>query len=352
MLTLGREGPMHPHTVESASAYSVLGVDNSFSLEDFKKGFSILMNREVSRDEHFVFDMVGIDAPLANAFRRLMLSDVPTVAIETVHMHLNTGVIQDEVLSHRLGLIPLKINPDMLKDRRENGEMTEENTIKFTLQKRCESGVLSIYSGDLKWEPLSDTQLKKFKDAPPQPVIDNILITKLKPGQEVHCELFCEKGIGRVHAKWSPVCTASYRLKPVIAFPKGEVTGKDAEELVSLCPMKVFDLEDLAPGHRSGDSTVAVAARPRHCTSCRACFERFPDRVEVNKIKNHFIFSVESTGAIPAAVIFDKAIGVLIDKCERTRGVLQSYASQAAPAQREKKAKKQVAVEDGDVNMD
>lgn len=57
-------------------------------------------------------------------------------------------------------------------------------------------------------------------------------------------ELICEKGIGRTHAKWSPVCTAYYRLKPDIRI-KGEIVGEDAEELKRLCPMGVFDIEDL-----------------------------------------------------------------------------------------------------------
>jgi DNA-directed RNA polymerase I and III subunit RPAC1 len=31
-------------------------------------------------------------------------------------------------------------------------------------------------------------------------------------------DLICEKGIGKTHAKWSPVCTAFYRLLPDIRF--------------------------------------------------------------------------------------------------------------------------------------
>jgi hypothetical protein len=57
------------------------------------------------------FDLVGIDASIANAFRRLLLAEVPTMAIETVFVFNNSSVIQDEVLSHRLGLIPIKADP-------------------------------------------------------------------------------------------------------------------------------------------------------------------------------------------------------------------------------------------------
>ena len=58
------------------------------------------------------FDLVGVDASIANAFRRILIAEVPTMAIETVYVFNNTSVIQDEVLSHRLGLIPIKANPE------------------------------------------------------------------------------------------------------------------------------------------------------------------------------------------------------------------------------------------------
>jgi DNA-directed RNA polymerase I and III subunit RPAC1 len=61
------------------------------------------------------FDMIGIDASIANAFRRILISEIPTMAIEKVYIANNTSVIQDEVLAHRLGLIPLKANPHLFK---------------------------------------------------------------------------------------------------------------------------------------------------------------------------------------------------------------------------------------------
>jgi len=43
-------------------------------------------------------------------------------------------------------------------------------------------------------------------------------------------DLICEKGIGKTHAKWSPVCTAYYRLLPDIRFDE-PVVADEAEEL-------------------------------------------------------------------------------------------------------------------------
>ena len=52
----------------------------------------------MSLAEHEIeFDMVGIDASIANAFRRILLAEVPTMAIEKIHIYNNTTIIQDEV---------------------------------------------------------------------------------------------------------------------------------------------------------------------------------------------------------------------------------------------------------------
>ena len=57
------------------------------------------------------FDLIHIDTSIANAFRRIMIAEVPSVAAETVYMFMNTSVIQDEVLAQRIGLIHGKLTP-------------------------------------------------------------------------------------------------------------------------------------------------------------------------------------------------------------------------------------------------
>ena len=57
------------------------------------------------------FDSVGVDASFASALRRVLIAEVPTMAIEYVFIKDNTSVIPDEVLSHRLGLVPLRADP-------------------------------------------------------------------------------------------------------------------------------------------------------------------------------------------------------------------------------------------------
>jgi DNA-directed RNA polymerases I and III subunit RPAC1 len=77
-----------------------------FQLDKFKKNLKIKV--ESYKDLELEFDFIGVTPAVANAFRRLMISEVPSMAIEKVYIYNNTSIIQDEILAHRLGLIPLK----------------------------------------------------------------------------------------------------------------------------------------------------------------------------------------------------------------------------------------------------
>jgi DNA-directed RNA polymerase I and III subunit RPAC1 len=76
---------------------------------------SFINNLEVTVIDHqdpldLTFDVSGIEAPYANALRRIMIANVPTIAIEKVGIWQNTSIFPDEVLAHRMGLIPLEVD--------------------------------------------------------------------------------------------------------------------------------------------------------------------------------------------------------------------------------------------------
>lgn len=91
--------------------------------------------------------------------------------------------------------------------------------------------------------------------------------------------MHCRKGVGKDHAKFSPVATASYRLLPVVSL-KEEIVGDEAEELVAKCPLEVFDIEDLGVGQKRAKVTVELSLALKRngyalfCLYRRVCMER------------------------------------------------------------------------------
>lgn len=61
------------------------------------------------KKEDMEFDMIGVDPAVANAFRRILISEVPSMAIEKVYMINNTSVIQDNV-SQEKGIVIIMSN--------------------------------------------------------------------------------------------------------------------------------------------------------------------------------------------------------------------------------------------------
>lgn len=306
----------NPIGTYGAHTFAPLGYDNSLDLHEFKNNLQIDIS--LAHPDRIVFDLVHVDAPIANAIRRILLVEVPSVAVETVFVHRNNSIMHDEMLAHRLGLVPLRIDPRKLTIWNKGDDVNALNTVKFSLRKKCEMNksvprddeappnVLyeghKVYSGDFKYVPMPD---QNFLPAP-APVHDDIVLAKLRPGQDIHIEMNATKNIGKEHAKWSPVSTACYRLLPEVTITQ-DVQGQGAQALKKLCPANVFDIED----------DHAVVARPRDCTMCRECIREkpFSDHVELTRKRDHFIFDVESTGALPADELVTEALSILMDKC-------------------------------------
>lgn len=275
-------------------------------------------------EEHGLeFDLIGVYPAIANAFRRLMLSEVPSMAIEKVYIYNNTSIIQDEVLAHRMGLLPLRADPRLFAYRTEESteQGTEQDTLEYELKVKCtrrkdankdQSNFDDIYknhkvySGHLKWLP-KGKQAQIYSENSVNCIHEDILIAQLRPGHELDLRLIAVKGIGKDHAKFSPVATAYYRLLPQINLTR-DVTGKDAYLLQSC----------FSPGVIGIDENECAYVKDARYDSCSRNVYRYPhlaDAVTMARVRDHYIFNVESVGALKPEVIFLEAVRVLKKKC-------------------------------------
>lgn len=174
-------------------------------------------------DEFIKFAIEEIDDGLANALRRTMMMEIPTLAIEFVDFVKNESVLNDEIIAHRLGLIPLtfKIGSYNLPEEcRCNGRGCSLCQVKLTLKKK---GPCTIYSGDLN-----------SKAADVKPLYDNIPIVELFDEEELELEATAQLGLGRTHAKWQGAIVGYRKENGRFLFNVERACGLNAKDIVLL----------------------------------------------------------------------------------------------------------------------
>ena len=120
------------------------------------------------------------------------------MAIDEVVILENSSVLYDELMAHRLGLLPLKtdleryILPEQCDCRSPLG--CSKCRVLLVLDSQARDRVVTIYSGELVSE-----------DKEVIPISDKIPIVKLATGQKVKLEAYAKLGRGKDHAKWQPV---------------------------------------------------------------------------------------------------------------------------------------------------
>ncbi len=235
-----------------------------------------------------------------NAIRRTLIADIPKLAIETVTIYDNTSALFDEIIAHRLGLIPLPTHLDLLNFRKEcscGGKGCPSCTVHYTLSKE---GECIVYSGDLRPED------------PMWAVVDkNIPIVKLLKNQRLILEAEAELGIGKNHAKWQVVCGIGYKYHPVIEI--------DAEKCnlcgacVEACPRDILEIK------RKKLSIKKI----ENCILCKSCMEACKkDAIEVWGDENRIIMQYETDGSLTAKDALKEALKILHKKYEELEKIL------------------------------
>ncbi len=256
-----------------------------------------MMLKLISKDEkknRLVFSVDDIDAAFANSLRRAAIQEVPVMAIEDVELRKNSSVLYDEMIAHRLGLVPLTTDLESYNLQEKckcGGTGCAQCTLKFSLK--------AIGPGNV---PASEL---KSKDPKVKPVFDDTIIVKLLKGQKLELEATAILGKGKEHAKWSPGLV-HYKKYPVFKI-NGEIKDKMLAE-------KFPDIFELKGGK------VAINEKNLIASHMSDNIESLTDGVvKVEEKENSFVFIVESWGQLSCQEIIEEALAQLTEKYDELK---------------------------------
>jgi DNA-directed RNA polymerase subunit D len=230
---------------------------------------------------------------MINALRRIILTEIPVMAIDEVIILKNDSPLYDEIISHRLGLIPLKTDLDVYKLPQEcecGGFGCPLCQVSLTCEITNNTNTpLEIYSGDLK-----------SNDPKIIPVDPNIPIVKIDKNNKVIIEAYAILGLAKDHAKWQAVSNVAYKYYPIVEINEKEL--KNAEEnrlLVKMCPEKLFKLT-------SNDSLKIKEDYWKYCTLCMSCEKNSEGKIKVSSKEDVYILTIESDGVLEYKALIGK----------------------------------------------
>lgn len=251
-------------------------------------------------EDKLTFLLEGVDAAFANALRRTMMSEVPIMAIEDIFYFDNTSLIPDEVLAHRIGLVPLTTDledyllPEDCDCESELG--CPKCRVILTLDVQAEDDTITVYSGEMESE-----------DPNIVPASKNIPLAKLAPNQAIRFEAYAQLGKGKEHAKWSPVSMCVYQNVSMVPV----TDNVSAEECVKQCGEQVAEIEE-------DNLKIINILKFESCKLCRDLISH--EEIMGNLKEDEFFFNVESNGALSPEKIVRHAVKILKEKLATLSG--------------------------------
>lgn len=219
----------------------------------------------------------GTNNTFMNTIRRSMMSETPTLAIQTMRVYENNSIIFDEMLANRLALVAVRGSKHVQLD----------DEAKLGLDKE---GPCTVYSKDIK-----------VLSGHAEVVHENIPLLKLSKGQKIKAELVATGGVGKTHAKYQPA-SVGYQHVFDIKIGKPEV---HPDKVAGASPAGLYEV-------KAGKLVVADAYQ---CDGSNSSSDLFPENdIKVTAKPHDFLFNINGFGQYSAQELIENAASVLHDK--------------------------------------
>ena len=214
-----------------------------------------------------------ISISLANAIRR-SVSEINVVAIDECDIYKNDSALYDEIISHRLGLVPLK-----------NQKLKEGKAIELKLKAKGKEGGVYVLSKELG-------EISVYEDMP---------IVYLEEGQEIEIVARATVGKGKTHAKHMPGIMFYHHLPKIKISKEGEAQS----ELAEIYP-DVFEFNN--------------KLKVKDASKCQLDSEEAKEYPGIDiSFDNSLVFEIESWGQMSAKDIF-------VESCKSLKENLEEFS--------------------------
>jgi len=268
-----------------------------------------VLSYDKENTNHIVFKLKNSNPAYANTLRRILLMEVPVLAIDEVIILENTTPLYDEIIAHRLGLLPISTPPGEFNLREEcvcEGHGCTQCEISLNLEKESEAmgEIETLFSGEFIPE-----------DPKVAPVNSEVPILRMTGGQKITVQAIARLGYGKKHAKWQS-SIVYYKYDPVITIDNTK--NSDWDEVIKNCPPQILEAKD--------GKTLTVT-KPTDCILCGLCVEHAPNKsVKVETSAKDFIFTIDSLGQMSVLELLEQGLNKIKFKAEDLKDSLTTIS--------------------------
>jgi DNA-directed RNA polymerase subunit L len=264
----------------------------------------------VTDDNYLKFTLSGVNVSIANALRRIILSEIPTIVFRTspyeenlVDFQLNTTRMNNELIKQRLSCVPIHITDTDFEHK--------DYVVEADLQNDTDA-IMYLTTGDFKIKNtqndkyLTDGEVKKI--FPPDSISNDFIelvrlrpkISDVIPGEHIKFSAQLDIGMAKQDSAFNVASTCSYGAS-VDPIKINEVWTNKNKELKA-----------------SGETKDSIAS-----------IKKDWDLLDAKRIilDDSFDFTIESVGPFTNYMIVHKAADVMIGKLKKFSDDIQSNES-------------------------